>query len=245
MVSLPPSFLPSFPNSAGDLRCLLCAEHRDLIGEHDPTGSPTWHLPFQGLNVPGRVPSGESGREASAHVPDKETRVQKVQTTCPKCQRVEPGQGWSLSRGGSTVAAWRSGPLGDGVLTRLALSPGPSGYPRSLGHVALAGRRGGASGAGQSPQTERRVASAPQGAGGLGRPEGASPGQQCLRLGSPYLSPPQAQQRPVCMAFAPKHKVWAGNHPLQGLAPILSAHLKLQKWTIVQVVVDAQRCLCF
>ena len=127
------------------------------------------------------------------------------------------------------MAAWSSGLLGDGVLSRLALSPAPSGYPRSLGHVALAGRRGGASGAGHSPQAERRVASAPQGAGGLGRPEVASPGQQCLRLGSPYLSPPRAQQRPVCMAFTPKHKVWARNHPLQGLAPILSAHLKLSQ----------------
>ena len=72
-------------------------------------------------------------------------------------------------RRGSTVAAWSSRLLGDGVLTRLALSAAPPGYARSLGHVALAGRRGGASGAGHSPQAERRVASAPQGAGGLGR----------------------------------------------------------------------------
>lgn len=178
-------------------------------------------------------------------LPARKHESRRSRRPAPSASMWSLDRGWSLSRGGSTVAAWRSGPLGDGVLTRLALSPGPSGYPRSLGHVALAGRRGGASGAGQSPQTERRVASAPQGAGGLGRPEVASPGQQCLRLGSPYLSPPQAQQRPVCMAFAPKHKVWAGNHPLQGLAPILSAYLKLQKWTIVQVVVDAQRCFCF
>ena len=58
----------------------------------------------------------------------------------------------------------------------------------------------------------------------------------------PLLGPSKG---PSAWRFPPKHKVWARNHPLQGLAPILSAHLKLQKWTIVQVVVDAQRCLCF
>ena len=107
---------------------------------------------MQGLNVPGRVPSGESGREASAHILDKEARVQKVQRTCPKCQRVEPGQRvvpeqrrtWAHAarrRRGSTGAAWRSSPLGDGVLPGTALSPGHLGYLHSqvAGWPRLAG----------------------------------------------------------------------------------------------------------
>ena len=100
MVSLPPFFPPSFRNSAGDLRCLPCADHRDLIGLHDPTGPPRGIYLGTVCMFLAVFPLASLGGRPLHMFPARKHESRRSRRPAPSASVWSLDRGWSLSRGG-------------------------------------------------------------------------------------------------------------------------------------------------